>query len=119
MLRHAALKAFHAAFVAHPTGTSQDLFRNVQIPVSVAFADNDSRINRATRNNAETGLLASGYPYQISLYSHVHHGFSCRRAFTTQAEVFAKKQSFIQAITWMEEHLREELIRERAVAVVA
>lgn len=94
------------------------MFTAVTIPVSVAFADNDIRINRAQRTAAETGLLASGSPYQISLYSHVHHGFSCRRAFTTEAEVFAKKQSFIQAITWMEEHLHEELLRRIAAGDV-
>jgi dienelactone hydrolase len=103
-----------AAFIAHPTRTSEQLFSEVMIPVSVAFADNDRLIEKPQRDAAETGLLASGCPYQISLYSHVNHGFSCRRAFTTDAEVFAKKQAFIQAITWLEEHLREDLLRQRA-----
>lgn len=75
------------------------MYTNILAPLSVAYGDNDSQVQRSERRDAETGLLASNQPYQISLYSHVHHGFGCRRAFTTEAEVFAKKQAFIQAIT--------------------
>lgn len=92
------------------------MFDAIQVPVSIAFGDADARFDRAARRETEEELFASNQPYQISLYSHVHHGFSQRRAFTSDAEVFAKKQSFIQAITWMEEHLHEALIKERAAA---
>ncbi|CZR52269.1 uncharacterized protein PAC_02146 [Phialocephala subalpina] len=90
---------FNAAFIAHPTNTTKKLFDDISAPLSVAFGDNDSRIDQRARHAAENGLIKSSQPYQISLYSHVHHGFAARRAFTTEAEVFAKKQTFIQAIT--------------------
>lgn len=101
-----------AGFIAHPTDTTKELFESITKPLSVAFADNDTRINKKAGDAAEKGLLVSGQPYQISLFSHVHHGFACRRALTTQAEVFAKKQAFVQAITWMEEHLKDEKFRQ-------
>lgn len=96
---------FDAAFIAHPTNATRKMFENISAPLSVAYGDNDNRVQPGERRGAENGLIASCQPYQISLYSHVHHGFACRRAFTTEAEVFAKKQAFIQAITWFEEHL--------------
>jgi hypothetical protein len=37
----------------------------------------------------------------MNLYSHVRHGFAVRRAVTTKAEVYAKKQAFIQAVQWL------------------
>ncbi|KAE8453266.1 hypothetical protein EG329_011333 [Mollisiaceae sp. DMI_Dod_QoI] len=110
VLRLLNSKSVDAGFIAHPTNTSEALFKEIKAPLSVAFADNDNRIGVSARTAAATGLLASNQPYQISLYSHIHHGFACRRAFTTEAEVFAKKQAFIQAITWMEEHLRDDSI---------
>ncbi|KUJ12333.1 alpha/beta-hydrolase [Mollisia scopiformis] len=102
-----------AGFVAHPTEIERAQILKIQKPLSVAFADNDSRINKAQRDGIEEGLLASNQAYQISLYSHVHHGFAARRAFTTDAEVFAKRQAFIQAVTWFQEHLVTENEREK------
>jgi len=38
----------------------------------------------------------------------VRHGFAERRVITTKAEVYAKKQAFVQAEQWFEEHLVDE-----------
>ena len=77
----------------------------VQSPLSIACADEDATFSKADRDEAEAILKKNGYPYQINFYSHVHHGFAVRRAITSKAEVYAKRQAFIQAITWLDEHL--------------
>lgn len=38
----------------------------------------------------------------------MRHGFAVRRVITTKAEVYAKKQAFVQAEQWFEEHLVDE-----------
>lgn len=53
----------------------------------------------------EKCLRMSAQPYQMSIYSHVHRGFAQRRMMQSKAEVFAKRQAFVQAVGFMREHL--------------
>jgi hypothetical protein len=48
-------------------------------------------------------LKKNGIRYQINLGNHVRHDLVSRHAVQRRAEVFAKIQSFDQAITWFEE----------------
>jgi dienelactone hydrolase len=104
-----ARSRLRAAFIATPTENDEfksSWFASVQVPLSVALADEyDEGKAIDDWRESEKNLKESGSPYQISIYSHVHRGFAVRRAYTTKAEVFAKKQAFIQAITWFQEHL--------------
>jgi hypothetical protein len=87
-----------AVFVAHPKkdddklDTTHDLF-------SVDYWDKDVSELYVGHN----ALRENGIRYQISLGSHVRHGLVSRRAVQRRVEVFAKIQSFDQAITWFEE----------------
>jgi dienelactone hydrolase len=67
--------------VAHPADVTANLLQGVQGPLSIASADDDPN---------------------------VRHSFAVRRAITTKAEVYAKKQAFVQAVQWFEEHLIDE-----------
>jgi dienelactone hydrolase len=93
-----------AGFIAHPAGVTTQMLEGVQGPLSIACADEDQIQTRKNRIEAEDILKKNGWPYQVNLYSHVHHGFAVRRAVTTKAEVYSKKQAFVQAVSWFEEH---------------
>jgi dienelactone hydrolase len=93
-------------FVADPGAISQAVLSKLSGPLSVAIADEDKSVNQQVRDRIFDTLKKSGWPYQITMYSHVQEGFALRRAVTTKAEVYAKKMAFVQAITWIEEHLQ-------------
>jgi dienelactone hydrolase len=99
------VETVHAGFIAHPAGVTTKMLEEVTFPLSIASADEDEVQLQKDRRETEDILLKNGFPYQMNLYSHVHHGFAVRRAVTTKAEIYAKKQAFIQAVTWFEEHL--------------
>ena len=78
-------------FVAHPANVTANLLQGVQGPLSVASADDDAIQTQDRRFQSENILKQNGWPYKISLYSHLRHGFAVRRAVLTKAEVYAKK----------------------------
>lgn len=98
-----------AAFLGTPILDSPTDLADIRTPTSIAFADEHDNLGCGnsfeTHGQIERELINSSYPFQMSIYSHVHEGFAQRRRFTTKAEIFAKRQAFIQAITWMQEHL--------------
>jgi len=98
----------HAVFVTDPGSITNAELLAVRGPLSVAFADEDKKFAKVMKENVPNYLKRQGYPYQVSVYSHVQNGFAVRRAVTTKAEVFAKRMAFIQAITWLDEHLLDE-----------
>ena len=94
-----------AGFIAHPAGSTEVQVEAITKPLSIAAADEDVAFTDEKRKISERILKSSGLPYQINLYSHVKHGFAVRRAVTTCAEIYAKRQAFVQAVSWMEEHV--------------
>ncbi|KAF4632979.1 hypothetical protein G7Y89_g5148 [Cudoniella acicularis] len=81
-----------AGFIADPWycnthNAASQLWPKLEKPINISVRDED--INFGTESSQN--LLGEGFLH--------------RRAVKTQAEVFAKKQAFIQAIIWMEEHL--------------
>ncbi|PBP17749.1 hypothetical protein BUE80_DR011285 [Diplocarpon rosae] len=93
-------------FVAQPEAYTPDDFKELEGPLSLVLGDEDDATPQEARFEIETYLMkGGGYPYQINLYSHVGRGFSSNRAVKSKAGVYAKKQSFIQALQWSEEHL--------------
>ncbi|PBP20741.1 hypothetical protein BUE80_DR008305 [Diplocarpon rosae] len=93
-------------FVAHPEAHTPGDFKGLEGPLSLALRDEDDATPQEVRTETESYLMKGhGYPYQINLYSHVGHGFSSNRGVKSKAEVYAKKQSFIQALQWFEEHV--------------
>jgi Dienelactone hydrolase family len=92
-------------FVAHTADVTANLLQGVQGPLSIASAGDDAIQSQDRRFQSENILKQNGWPYKISLYSHLRHGFAVRRAVITKAEVYAKKQAFFQAVQWFEKHL--------------
>jgi hypothetical protein len=87
-----------AGFIADPGVITNDDLRAMRRPLSIAVADDDKTFSRVMKGLVPDTLKDQGYPYQINLYSHVQNGFAVRRACITAAEIYAKKQAFIQAI---------------------
>lgn len=77
-------------------------------PLSLAWGDEDKIFDESQRKFITDQFKTDGQPYQTSLYSHVKRGFAVRRAVSSAAEIYAKKQAFIQAISWLDEHLLDE-----------
>lgn len=94
-----------AGYIAHPAGTSPQDVKDITKPLSIAAAEKDHIFKKQHRDITEEILKTSGVPWQINLYSNVRHGFAVRRAVDTKEEVYGKKQAFIQAACWFEEHL--------------
>lgn len=55
------------------------------------------------RHETEESLAESGQPYQVNLYGGVKHGFAVRGDLKIKKSKFAKEQSFLQAVTWLDE----------------
>lgn len=94
-----------AGYIAHPAGSTETQVEKVKKPLSIAAADGDWALTDEKRKISERILKRNGSPYQINLYSHVQHGFAVRREVVTKAEIYAKRQAFVQAVSWFEEHL--------------
>lgn len=83
--------------------------RNMR-PVSIALAEN-SRWKlmpdgeHTSRDELFDRLDAQGIHYQITIYSYVTPRFAVWREVTSKAQLFAKRQAFVQAITFFDEHL--------------
>lgn len=67
----------------------------------------DSVFPPEKRHETEVILKESGYPYQITLYSGVSHGFAVRGDLSNRQVLFAKEQAFYQAIAWFDEYIKK------------
>ncbi|KAJ5051730.1 uncharacterized protein L3040_001502 [Drepanopeziza brunnea f. sp. 'multigermtubi'] len=97
----------HIGFVATPTHGRKDFLKTVDgiaCPLSLAFADEDTEWDSPRRSEIVNRVRDTSQAYQVNLYSHVPPGFASNRAVSTKAEVYAKKQAFVQALQWFEEH---------------
>ncbi|RFU73202.1 dienelactone hydrolase [Trichoderma arundinaceum] len=95
-------------FFAHPSFVEEEELAGFKGPLSIAAADNDIVFPADKRHVSEKILAAGGQPYQISLYSHVTHGFSVRCDISKKVQRYAKEQAFIQAVTWFDTWLVPE-----------
>lgn len=59
------------------------------------------------RRESEDILAEVGQPYQLSLYSHVEHGYAVRCNMEVRQQRIAKEQSFAQAVSWFHQYLKE------------
>lgn len=91
----------YAGFIADPGAMTLPEIDARSAPLSIAIGD------EATQPSfpLQARLRAGPSPHQLTTYSYVQDGFAVRRAVTSRAELFFKKQAFVQAITWMNEFL--------------
>ncbi|KAI4864077.1 dienelactone hydrolase [Hypoxylon rubiginosum] len=89
-------------FFAHPSFVTDEELAGFKAPLSIAAAETDSIFTPELRHKSEVILAKGGYPYQITLYSQVVHGFSVRCDTSKKVEKLAKDQAFIQAVSWFD-----------------
>jgi len=91
----------YAGFIADPGTMTVSEIDSRTSPLSIALGDEATQ----PKFPLQQRLQARPSPYQLTTYSYVQDGFAVRRAATTKAELFFKKQAFSQAIIWMNEFL--------------
>lgn len=74
-------------------------------PLCIAAAEIDDIFSAEHRYQSEKILRKLGFPYQITLYGGVVHGFSVRCDPSKKLERVAKEQAFFQAVQWFDEYL--------------
>ncbi|KAJ5720376.1 uncharacterized protein N7483_008310 [Penicillium malachiteum] len=95
-------------FIAHPNYLDTELLATIEGPLSLASGARDSVFTTADRHEAELILEEIKYPYQITVYSHVGHGFSGNGNPWVTVQRFGMEQSFQQALVWFDEYLKKD-----------
>lgn len=85
-------------FIAHPSFVEDDELAFVTGPLSIAAAETDAIFPKENRFKTEEILKSQGTVYQISVYSHVDHGFAVRRSLEKKVQRVARDQAAKQAI---------------------
>ncbi|UPL02091.1 hypothetical protein LCI18_013025 [Fusarium solani-melongenae] len=91
-----------AAFIAHPVMISKEELENVKGPLAIAAAEIDTIFPASERHQSEETLKKLGTPFQINLYSGVHHGFAVRCDLSDRVQRLAKESAFLLALQWFE-----------------
>ncbi|KAH8804454.1 dienelactone hydrolase [Xylogone sp. PMI_703] len=91
-----------AGYVAHPSFVEEHELAAITSPLAIAAAETDPVFTVEQRHKSEAILQKTSYPYQISLYSGVVHGFASRADASTKVQKFAKEQAFMQAVQWFD-----------------
>ncbi|KAJ4983631.1 dienelactone hydrolase [Stagonosporopsis vannaccii] len=96
-----------AAFIAHPANILEEELAAVKGPLALAAAETDYVFPTHLRHESEETLKKTGFPFQITLYSGVNHGFAVRCDLKQRVQKFAKDTALFQALHWLEHHLDE------------
>lgn len=100
-----------AGYTAHPSFMEEDELKAIKGPLSIADAETDAIFPEEKRHASEKILkeLSQGsqsIAYQLTLFSHVTHGFAVRADTTHRPLRFAKESAFLQAVQWFDYHLK-------------
>ncbi|KAH8171132.1 dienelactone hydrolase family protein [Sarocladium implicatum] len=95
--------------VAHPSFVSPEELLAIKGPLSIAAAEFDNIFPVEKRRETEDLLLGDkfSHPFQMNLFSGVHHGFACRGDLSNKQVTFAKEQAFLQTVAWYDRFLKE------------
>lgn len=102
----AAGAGLDAGFIAHPSFVDADEVRGVSGPLSIAAATRDEIFPAEKRRLTEEILLAGEVPWQMTLYSHVEHGFATKGDLASERGRWAKERAFAQAVEWLDEFVK-------------
>ncbi|KAI9762561.1 MAG: hypothetical protein M4579_000364 [Chaenotheca gracillima] len=94
-------------YTAHPSFVESDELRALKGPLSIAAAETDQIFPAPKRHETEEILEELKFPYQMTLYSGVQHGFAVRGDMSIQQVRFAKETAFLQALQWFDEYLKQ------------
>jgi dienelactone hydrolase len=103
VVRHSP--AIDVGFFAHPSFVEEEELASFKGPLAIAAAETDAVFPAEKRFKSEEILKNGGQPYQITLYSHVVHGFAVKSDFSKKVEKFAYESAFKQAVSWFDEWL--------------
>ena len=106
-IRHLLPKSgkIDVAFVAHPSFVDEQELEEIQGPLSIAAAEEDSIFPAEKRHKSEEILKKTNQPYQINLYSGVQHGFAVKGEIKDKVAKFAKETAFLQALQFFDYYL--------------
>ncbi|KUL89312.1 hypothetical protein ZTR_03746 [Talaromyces verruculosus] len=107
VVRYLRPRQIDVGYTAHPSHIDADELKNAKGPVAIAAAENDAIFPAEKRQESEAILKKLNVPYQINLYSGVNHGFAVRGDQKNPVVRFAQQNSFLQAVEWFKEYLRE------------
>lgn len=94
-------------YMAHPSFVSEEEFKAIAGPLSIAAAETDQIFPTEKRRQSEDILFTLDIPWQINVYSDVEHGFSVRADLTKPRVKWAKEQAFLQAVAWFDEYVKK------------
>ncbi|ODV88368.1 hypothetical protein CANCADRAFT_4501 [Tortispora caseinolytica NRRL Y-17796] len=92
-----------ATVLNHPSFVQEDELANIKSPISIQAAQIDEIFPTNLRHKSEEILIGTNQPFEITLYSHVSHGFAVRGDPDHPREKFARKQAFCAAVEWFAE----------------
>ncbi|KAI2847922.1 hypothetical protein CBS147343_7684 [Aspergillus niger] len=94
-------------YMAHPTHVEVDELKGIQGPLSISAASSDYLFPTEKRRESEDILSELGHPYEITVHSHVEHGYAVRCNMEIKQQRVAKEKSFAQAVGWFDAYLKE------------
>jgi dienelactone hydrolase len=99
----------NVGFLAHPSFVSPEELTSITGPISIAAAEFDNIFPTEKRHETEELLLGDKVkqPFQINLFSGVHHGFGVRGDLSNKQVKYGKEQAFLQAVSWFDQFLKE------------
>lgn len=116
-------KGVDVGYMAHPSFVDADEIKALTGPLSIAAAETDQIFPAEKRRETEDLLKdhKNKIPYQISLYSHVEHGFAVRADIEKRPVKYAKEAAFIQAVAWFDEFLKvcQDMLETTVVSKLA
>jgi dienelactone hydrolase len=103
-----ASPALDAGFIAHPSFVTAAEVERVAAPLSIAAAQHDDIFPADKRRETEDILarLSDDVPWQMTLYSHVEHGFATKGDLAGERARWAKERAFSQAVEWLDEFVK-------------
>ncbi|KAL3496262.1 dienelactone hydrolase [Aspergillus germanicus] len=93
-------------FVAHPSLVENEELEAIKGPLAIAAAENDQMFPAEKRRESERTLKSLTFPYMLTLYGGVGHGFALRGDISNPIVLFAKENAFLQALQWFDVHLK-------------
>lgn len=100
--------ALDAGFIAHPSFVTAAEVARIAAPLSIAAAQHDDIFPADKRRETEDILarLRPAVPYQVTLFSHVEHGFATKGDLAGERARWAKERAFAQAVEWLDEFVK-------------
>ncbi|KAK9481319.1 dienelactone hydrolase, partial [Lipomyces japonicus] len=94
-----------AGAIAHPSFVDDAEVEQIKLPFHISAAETDPIFPRENRFKTEEILQKNAAPYQITVYSHVVHGFAVRVDPSIPLHKYAKEQAFISQAAFFNFHL--------------